>query len=59
MKENNVLSCDFINGVGRNDRPYKAIQFHILTSEGEWSSDMIFLRGLEANLVEKALSSIN
>lgn len=53
---NNNISANIINGTTKNGQPYKAVQFSIMTSQGEYKSPLCFPTSLEMSLVEKALS---
>lgn len=53
---NNNVSAKIISGTNKNGQPYKAVQFSIMTSQGEYKSQLCFPTSLEMSLVEKALS---
>lgn len=53
------ISAEIIEGTTKNGHPYKAVQFSIMTDEGEYRSPLCFPTPLEVNLVEKAITSID
>lgn len=52
------VKCEIIKGTNKNGQPYKALQFSIMTSQGEYKTGLIFPSNLEIALIEKAISPI-
>lgn len=55
---NNVRAY-IVEGTNKNGKPYTALQFGIMTSQGEYKSSLIFPTNLEINLIKQALSPVN
>lgn len=57
---NNNVRAEVIEGVSnKTNRPFKAIQFFVMTSQGEYSSPLCFPTSLEFDLIQQAISPLN
>lgn len=55
MSRNNV-NAEIITGQSKNGNNYTAVQFSIMTSQGEYKTPLIFPTSLEINLIKQALN---
>lgn len=58
MQQKDILSAEIVNGVSKDGRPYKAVDFHITTASGVYTS-RAFPTSLEVGIIEKALNNFN
>lgn len=57
---NNNVRAEVIEGISnKTGKPFKGVQFFVMTSQGEYASDLCFPSSLEMSLVEQALSPLN
>lgn len=54
----NNVNCNIVKGTNKNGQPYKALQFSIMTSQGEYKTGLIFPTNLEIALIEQAISPV-
>lgn len=54
----NNVNAKIVTGTTKNGKEYTAVQFFILTSQGEYKSPLCFPSNLEINLIKNALSPI-
>lgn len=54
-----ILRAEVVSGVTKSGKPYKAVQFFIMTSQGEYASPLCFPSSLEVNLIEKSINKFN
>lgn len=50
------IRAEIINGNSKNGNVYTALQFSIMTSQGEYKTPLIFPTNLELNLIKDALN---
>ena len=58
MQGNDIVKAEIYNGVAKDGRPYKAIDFSIVTSTGIYTH-RAFPTSLEVGIIEKTLSKVN
>lgn len=51
----NNVNAYIIDGINKNGKPYTALQFGVMTSQGEYKTQLIFPSSLEINLIKQAL----
>lgn len=55
----NNIRAEIVKGTSKNGNSYTAVQFFIMTSQGEYASPLCFPTSLEISLIEKAISKFN
>lgn len=55
----NNVRVYIVEGTNKNGNKYTAIQFGIMTSQGEYKTGLIFPTNLEINLIKQAISPVN
>lgn len=58
MQRNDIVKADIVNGTTKDGRPYKAVEFSIITSNGVYTTRS-FPTSLEIGIIEKTLSKMN
>lgn len=55
-----IVRAEIVSGVSqKNGKPFKAIQFFVNTSQGEYQSPLCFPTPLEISLIEKSINKFN
>lgn len=58
MQQQDIVNAKIVNGVSKDGRPYKAVEFTIDTPNGVYSTRS-FPTSLEVGIIEKTLSKMN
>lgn len=54
----NNVRANIVTGTSKNGNNYTAVQFSIMTSQGEYRTPLIFPTNLEINLIKEALNPV-
>lgn len=52
------VNAQIVTGTSKSGNHYTAVQFSIMTSQGEYRTPLIFPTNLEINLIKEALSPV-
>lgn len=58
MQQQNIINAEIVNGTTKDGRPYKAVEFSIITPNGIYTT-RAFPTSLEIGIIEKTLTKLN
>lgn len=58
MQGNDIVKAEIVNGTSKDGRPYKAVDFSIITPTGVYTT-RAFPTSLEIGIIEKTLNKMN